>query len=111
MHTATFRDFICNRGYDDFLPGVEARLRPQNVACDVHYATDAPVPTLRLRFENKKAVYEVILWESGDCEMQVLDFKKESFVFHKHERFSSPIAFLGGYGDPLRLLGDEEENA
>ncbi len=111
MHTASFRDFICDRGYDDFLPGVEARLKPQKVTCEVHYASDAPVPTLRLRFENERAAYEVILWESGDCEMQVLDFQMESFVFHKHERFASPLEFLGRYGAPLRLLADEEQTA
>jgi hypothetical protein len=71
----SLHNLISKRGFDDFLPGLIARFTANKMVHTINYGKP-PSSSLFVRLESKDRVGEICVWESGDCNISLLEYKK-----------------------------------
>jgi hypothetical protein len=48
---------------------------------------------MRLEIETMKLLGRVTVWESGHCDLEVIDVESGGYIFYEHHQFSNEIEF------------------
>jgi hypothetical protein len=83
---------ICERGFDSFRDGLEARFKVHRLDFTIHYSEPSPIPSLLVRLENQERAGEICVWESGNCDMTVVSLTDGNFRA-KHIKLDSSDGF------------------
>jgi len=93
---------ISDRGFEAFRTGLESRSRANRLAFKIHYG-EPPSSSLFVRLESEERIGEVCAWESGDCEVQMAEFKKGD-IASVHHQLKSDRDFHARLAEVLRFV-------
>jgi hypothetical protein len=97
---------ISERGFEDFRTGLEGRFRANRLAYTIHYGAP-PSFSLFVRLESEERIGEVCAWESGDCEVQLGEFKKDG-IKSVHHQLKSDYDFHSRLAEVFRFVAKKE---
>lgn len=100
----TFSDLISGRGFDRFQSGLVARFEAAGINYSVTYGQPTSKSAMWLDFETEDAIGRVTLWESGECDMEVLDATTGGDLLREHYEFMTTREFFDTYPKVPLLL-------
>jgi hypothetical protein len=100
----SFSDLISGRGFDRFQTGLIARWRAHRIGYDLNYGRPTSKPSMTLDFTTNQGVGRVTLWESGECDLEVLDCATGGHLLEEHHEFANPNEFFATYPKVPLLL-------
>ncbi len=104
------RAFITSRELETILPGKIAHLREQEAAAELHFS-DQVVATLWFRWEGKKSLSQISLWESGDCEVEIADITSGEFLPFRQKRCQTKEEFYSMLDEMIMIVSQNEKSA
>ena len=106
----SFSELISGRGLERYQDGLRSRFRAHRIGYSVVYGEPTSKPAMWLDFETTEAIGRVTIWESGECDMEVVDATTGEDLLREHHFFDSTDEFHSTYPKvPLllrRILGD-----
>ena len=93
MNNEPLKNLISGRGFDRFQSGLKSRFSAYRMQYSLTYCKPSDNSAMRLDFETMKLLGRVTVWESGHCDMEVIDVESGDFVFYEHHKFSDEIEF------------------
>jgi hypothetical protein len=93
MSNEPLKNLISGRGFDRFQPALESRFAAYRLQYALTYFTPSDNSAMCLDFETTKLLGRVTVWESGLCEMELIDSESGNYVFHENHQFSNEIEF------------------
>ncbi len=93
----TFTELISGRKFDRYQAGLIARWRAWRIGYELTYGRATSKPSMCLDFTTNEAIGQIILWESGECDMEVLDCATGENILKEHHEFQSSEAFFHTY--------------
>lgn len=97
MEFETFPELISGRKFDLYQDGLRSRWRSWRIEYHLTYGDPTPKPALWMDFTTDEALARVTLWESGECDMEVLDAESGTDLLREHHEFSSSAEFFETY--------------
>jgi hypothetical protein len=104
------RAFIISRELEDALPEKVAALRRFEGKSELHFS-DVMSSSLRFRWDGKKTLAEIVLRESGDCDVEAIDLKTGSISPHQYKRCVSKEDFYGMFAEFVATVTANEKRA
>jgi hypothetical protein len=95
--TETFPELISGRGFDRYQAGLNARFLAKRIDYRLTYGEPTAKPLMFMDYDTPSAVGRVTLWESGECDMEVLDAETGEDLLREHHEFSDAEAFFSTY--------------
>lgn len=106
----SFPELISGRKFEVYQVGLVSRWRAHRIGYEVTYGEPTAKPAMWLDFTTDQAIGRVTLWESGECDMEVLNSITGEDILREHHEFKSSEEFFDTYPKvPLllrRLRGD-----
>jgi hypothetical protein len=93
MSNEPLKNLISGGGFDRFQPGLESRFAAYRLQYALTYRKPSDNSAMRLNFETMNLSGRVTVWESGHCDMEVIDVESGDSVFYEHHQFSNEIEF------------------
>jgi hypothetical protein len=62
-------------------------------------------PGMRLDFDTPQCVGRITCWQSGECDLEVLEVDTEKLLYRDHQTLIMPADFDAAFHDFLRVLG------
>lgn len=100
----SFSDLISGKAFDQFQRGLVARWRARRIGYQLIYGPATSKPSMSLHFSTDQGIGTVILWESGECDLEVLDSATGSYLLQEHHQFRSSDEFFTTYPKVPLLL-------
>jgi hypothetical protein len=72
------QSFITRRELEPLLPALVAHLKPAEERSELRF-TEAAVASLGFPCEGKRCMAHIGLWESGDCDVEIVDIASGAF--------------------------------
>ena len=110
VSTKSLHDLISGRGFDAYQAGLRARFRAMALGYTLTYCEPTDNPAMRLDFETSDQVGRVTVWESGACEMEVLNTASSETVFCEHHDFLGEQQFLETYSRLVVFMSDAQQS-
>ncbi|MBD2603586.1 hypothetical protein H6G81_03340 [Scytonema hofmannii FACHB-248] len=105
---------ILERGFDRFQSGLRSRFAAYRLEYTLTYCEPSDNSAMRLDFESSLHLGRVTVWESGACEMDILEISTGNNVFYESHQFNNKKEFYQTYPrlvifmrDMLRLKSDD----
>ncbi|NEU77918.1 hypothetical protein [Nostoc sp. UIC 10630] len=92
---------ISERGFDRFQSGLRSRFAAYRLKYTLTYCKSSENPAMCLDFESLLHLGRVTVWESGACEMDILEISTGNNVFYESHQFNNEKQFHQTY---LRLV-------
>lgn len=109
MSSKPLANLISGRNFDQFQPGLESRFAAYQLQYALTYCETTNNPAMCLDFENSKYLGRVTVWESGHCDMEVIDIGSGKNVFLEHHQFSDELEFHKTYSKLVVFMRDAFE--
>jgi len=93
MNAKPLAELISKRGFDKFQPGLVARFKAFHLNYGLTYGAPTDNPAMCLDFESPLHLGRVIVWESGECDLEVLEVSSGKTVLLEHHQLNSEIEF------------------
>jgi len=93
MDTKPLTALVSGRRFDKYQPGLTARFKRFRLGYELTYCEPTDNPAMRLDFESPVQLGRVTVWESGACELEVLDILSGRAVLQEHHQLSSEEVF------------------
>lgn len=93
MSNEPLKNLISGRNFDRFQPSLELRFTAYQLQYVLTYCEPSDNSAMRLDFETKKLIGRVTVWESGHCEMEVINIKSGKQAFYEHHQCNNEIEF------------------
>ena len=93
----TFPELITGRKFDLFQSGLESRFVANRVGYKLTYGESTAKPAMWMDYETDFAIGRVTLWESGECDMEVLDAESGYDLLRETHTFPDADAFFASY--------------
>ncbi|WAC18897.1 hypothetical protein OVA24_16825 [Luteolibacter sp. SL250] len=107
----SFTELVSRRGFERYQDALIARWKAHRIDYRLTYGLLASKPAMHMDFDTAQAVGRVSLWESGECDLEVLDAESGNHLLLEHHEFSTPEEFFETYARvPLllrKIRGDE----
>ncbi|MGF1530483.1 MAG: hypothetical protein ACFCU4_03880 [Puniceicoccaceae bacterium] len=103
----TFKDLISGRKFESYQDGLKSRFRAHRIGYHVTYCDHISKPSITLDFDTDQAVGQVVLWESGECDLEVIDVVTGKDLIreqHVFDSLDSPMSFFNTYTKVPLLL-------
>ncbi|MEH2262425.1 immunity protein TriTu family protein [Nostoc sp.] len=84
---------ISERGFDRFQPGLRSRFAAYRLGYTLTYCEPTDNSAMRLDFESSLHLGRVTVWESGACEMDILEISTGNNVFYESHQFKNEKEF------------------
>lgn len=95
-----FSHFISEHGFDNQLEHYFSTLALSNVGYLYTYSSFCNTPCLRIDFDNCKQLSRITIWESGECNIEVISIKNSTRMIDE----SSKLKTIGEFEDKLLSL-------
>jgi len=106
----TFPELVSGHQFDRYQTGLISRWRARSIGYELTYGTPTAKSAMWLDFTTDQAIGRVTLWESGECDMEVIDCATGGDILREHFDFKSSEEFFATYPKVplllLRLRGD-----
>jgi hypothetical protein len=76
---------ISGRGFDKYRPGLAARFKAFGLGYELTYCEPTDNPAMRLDFESPIHLGRITAWESGECNLEVLEISTGKTVLQDHQ--------------------------
>jgi len=86
-------ELISGRGFDEFQPGLTARFKAYGFAYQLTYCEPSDDTAMRLDFDSPLHLGRVTAWESGACDLEVVEISTGRIVFSEHHQLNSDREF------------------
>ena len=93
----TFHALISGRAFDRYQDGLRARFKAHKIGYSVTYGEPTSKPAMWLDFDTPEAIGRATVWESGECDLEVLDAVTGEDLFREHHEFQLPEEFHATY--------------
>jgi hypothetical protein len=93
----TFPELISGREFERFQSGLEARFEANRIDYKLTYGEPTAKPAMWMDYETDSAIGRVTLWESGECDMEVLEAKSGEDLLRETHTFPNAHAFFDAY--------------
>ena len=93
----TFPELITGRKFDQFQSGLEARFEANRIDYKLTYGEPTAKPAMWMDYETTSAIGRVTLWESGECDMEVLDAESGDELLRETHTFPNADEFFDNY--------------
>lgn len=93
----TFPELITGRKFDLFQSGLEARFNENRIGYKITYGEPTAKPVMWMDYETDSAIGRVTLWESGECDMEVVDAESRIDLLRETHTFPNVDAFFDSY--------------
>ena len=97
---------IAQKGFEDFRLSLEGRFQAHGMTYKIHYG-EPPRASLFVRLENHERIGEVCAWDSGDCEVQMAEFKKDG-IESVHYQLQSDYDFHNRLAEIFRFVANKD---
>jgi hypothetical protein len=84
---------ISGRNFERFQDSLKSRFAAYHLKYELTYCEPSDNSAMRLDFESLRLLGRVTIWESGHCEMEVIDIISSENVFYEHHQFTSEREF------------------
>lgn len=101
--------FITSRELKAQLPELTAPLKPYEETSELRFSEEM-VASLWFRWEGKKSMAHIGLWESGDCDVDIADVKSGGFFPFRHRRCKTKEEFYAMFREMIGTLSQNEES-
>lgn len=88
---------IRQRGFDRYQVGLRARFAAYRLRYQLTYCEPADDAAMRLEFESALHLGRVTAWESGNCDLEVIEIESGETVLWEHHQFTSEPEFFDTY--------------
>ena len=102
--------FITSRELERRLPAIIAHLKPVEEKSELRF-TEATVATVWFQWEGKKSIAHIGLWESGDCDVEVVEMSSGEFRPFRHKRCQTKEEFYHMLREMIATVSQLEEIA
>jgi hypothetical protein len=107
----SFIDLVSRRGFDRYQDALITRWQAHRINYSLSYGPSTAKSGMYMDFGTDQAVGRVSLWESGECDLEVLDAESGNHLLLEHHEFTSLEEFFVTYVKvPLllrKIRGDE----
>ena len=95
----SFEELVTERGFDRYQSGLVARFRAYRLKYELSYGEPTAKACLWMDFSSEKThtIGRVTLWESGECDLEVIDAESGDDILRETHSFSSPDLFFSTY--------------
>jgi hypothetical protein len=93
MQTYPLSNFIRNRLFDRYQDGLESRFAAYKFKYQLTYCEPSNNSAMNLDFEYKKPAGRMTVWESGECDLEVMEMETNKSILWKHYQLSDEKAF------------------
>ncbi|MDP1586392.1 MAG: hypothetical protein Q8M07_01500 [Prosthecobacter sp.] len=100
----SFADLITHQGFDRYQLGLIARWQAHRIGYSLSYGEPTSKPSMGLDYETADAIGRVTLWESGECDLEVIDATTGADLLREHHVFKTPREFFDAYPKVPLLL-------
>ncbi len=104
------RTFITSRELEQRLPAMTAHLKPAQESAELRFSK-AVVASLWFRWEGKKSMAHIGLWESGDCDVEIVETPNGEFRPFRHKRCQTKEEFYHMLREMIATVSQLEEIA
>lgn len=104
----SFEELVTERGFDRYQSGLVVRFQAYRLEYKLSYGEPTAKPCLWMDFssERTRTIGRVTLWESGECDLEVIDSKSGDDILRETHSFSSPDLFFSTYPKvPILMRG------
>ena len=106
MNEQPFSKLITGRDFDQYQPSLQSRFLAYNFKYNLTYCQPTDNPALRIDLESQLHLGRITLWESGACEMEVLDIETGQTVFSESHMFCEEKEFFEYYSRLVLYMRD-----
>ena len=99
-------NLISNRGFDRYQSGLESRFKAYGIKYELTYCQPSDNPAMRLDFESPLHIGQVTVWESGLCDMELVEIASEQTVLYQHHELKSEAEFHQTYPNLVMFMRD-----
>jgi hypothetical protein len=93
MNTKPLAELIYGRGFDQFQQGLAARFRAYRLDYKLAYCKPTDNTAMCLDFESPIHLGRITAWESGECDIEVLEAASGETVLFEHHQASNEGEF------------------
>ena len=93
MNQSPFHDLISNRGFDRYQRDLEPKFQALGFQLRLTYREPTDDPALRLELDSDTHLSDIILWESGLCDLEVLRIYDGKQIWMQHLEFKNEQEF------------------
>ena len=98
-------DLISNREFSQYYDnGLTSRFNALRVMHELVYSEKSANPSLQLTLQNESYIYKLVLWESGDCNIEALELETGKKIFNEQFQFESSSQFFEKYPEAIVRL-------
>lgn len=102
--------FITGRELEQHLPAMTAHLKPAEASSELRIS-EAVVASLWFRWEGRKSMAQIGLWESGDCDVDIVETSKGEFHPFRHKRCQTKEEFYHMLREMIATVSQLEDIA
>lgn len=107
MEDYPLSNLIKERGFDRFQDGLKARFYSYQYELTYHPITSKSA--MSIVFENSNKIGQMTVWESGECDIEVLDNESAKQLFWKHYELKDESEFHQRLADFFLYFRDGKE--
>lgn len=93
MQSYPLSELIRNRSFDRYQDGLESRFAAYKFKYQLTYCEPSDNSALRIDFGYKNQEGRMTVWETGECDLEVLDSKAGQNVLWKHYQLKNEDEF------------------
>ena len=109
MQSDPLTDLIRNRSFDRFQDGLKARFAAYQFIYELTYGEHTDNSAMYLDFEDKNLMGRMTVWESGFCDLEVIEIETAKQIFWRHYQLHDERAFHQLLADFFLFLRDGKE--
>lgn len=106
MLTKPLTNLISQRGFERYKEGLHARFAAYRFSYSHDYYNATENASLHLNVKSQKYLGQVVVWESGDCELKAVDATSGEIVFFEHYRFNNEDDFHSTFAKLIIFMRD-----
>ncbi|MGI4789784.1 MAG: immunity protein TriTu family protein [Janthinobacterium lividum] len=106
MGNGPLAKLISGRGFDQFQGGLRSRFGTYGLWYKLTYCEPTDNSAMRLDFESRIHIERVTVWESGECDLEVLEIANGATVFAEHHKVENEQEFHRVYPHLTEYMRD-----
>ena len=93
MNENPLTELISRRGFDRYQPDLISRFRAYGISYELTYGRSTEKSAMWLDFEDHIHDARITVWESGECELEVLETATGTIVKQEHHQLKNETEF------------------
>src|SRR4051794_5526492 len=91
--TAPLSELVSGRGFERYQPGLRSRFGANRFRYEVTYREPTVNPAIRIDLESAQQIGRIAAWESGACDLEVIDVSTGETALFEHRELRNEDEF------------------